>query len=190
MKNQRDDIKHQFYIWHVGKNIKKKLVKLAKKKGCHDLNEWIKSGANCNKDHTLLREKWVSILHHIRNKHRWEDATVHKKCEHPKLSKRDRLEKTWPKEGSPAYKALETVVKEKTLLNDLQHLTEFNHTGQLEVYHSSYNKYCPKRLHFGWNGMVARSELAILDHNSGTDCAQAKTADDKNRYKLSFSKVT
>ena len=198
MKNQRDDIKHQFDIWHVGKNVKKKLVKLAKKKGCHDLNEWIKSiinhfwwcCANCNKDHMLLREKWVSILHHIRNKHRWEDATVYKKCEHPKLSKRDRLEKPWLKEGSPAYKALETVVKEKTLLNYLQYLTEFNHTGQLEVYHSLFNKYCPKRLHFGWNGMVARSELAILDHNSGTDCAQAKTADDKNRYKLSFSKVT
>ena len=81
-------------------------------------------------------------------------------------------------------------MKEKTLLNDLQYLTEFNHTGQLEVYHSLYNKYCLERLHFGWNGMVARSELAILDHNSGTDCAQAKTADDKNRYKLSFSKVT
>ena len=89
-----------------------------------------------------------------------------------------------------SIQSTETVAKEKTLLNDLQYLTEFNHTGQLEVYHSLYNKYCLKRLHLGWNGMVARSELAILDHNSGTDCAQAKTADDKNRYKLSFSKVT
>ena len=107
VKNQRDNIKHQFNIWHVGKNIKKKLVRLAKRKGCHDLNEWIKSVinqfwwccANCNKDHTPLGEKWVSILYHIRDKHRWEDATVYKKCKHPKLSKRDRLEKPWLKEG-------------------------------------------------------------------------------------------
>ena len=33
MKKERADITHQFDIWHVGKNIKKKLVKKAKKKG-------------------------------------------------------------------------------------------------------------------------------------------------------------
>ena len=42
MKNNRNDIKHQFDIWHVGKNIKKKLAKKAK----NDLNKWIKSVIN------------------------------------------------------------------------------------------------------------------------------------------------
>ena len=34
-------ILHQFDVWLVGKNIKKKLVKLAKKKSFHSLNQWI-----------------------------------------------------------------------------------------------------------------------------------------------------
>ena len=85
------------------------------------------------------------------------------------------------------HMALQSVVKDRFLLNDLQFLTEFSHTGGLEVYHSLYNKYCPKHLHFGLDGMVARSELAIMDHNSGTECKQAKT---RNRHKLVFSKVS
>ena len=34
----------------------------------------------------------------------------------------------------------------KTLLCDLKYLVDFNHTGQLEVYHSLYLKYCPKKI--------------------------------------------
>ena len=198
MENNRNYIKHQFDIWHVGENIKKKLAKKAKKRACNDLNKWIKSVidhfwwccASCNNNPVLLREKWVSIRYHIKNKHRWEDATMYKECEHPPLEKKERRLKPWLKEGSPSFIALECVVKEKQLLSDLAYLTEFNHTGQFEIYHSLYNKYCPKRLHFGWNGMVARSELAILDHNSGTHFLHAKTLENKDRYKLSFSKVT
>ena len=93
------------------------------------------------------------------------------------------------REGSPAYTAYESVVKDKFLLSDLEYLTEFSHTGELEVYHSPYNKYSPKRLHFGLSGMIARSELAIMDHNSGADCEQAKTQGDKDRHKVTFSKV-
>ena len=66
----------------------------------------------------------------------------------------------------------------------------FSHTGNLEVYHSLYNKYCPKRLHFCYNGMIARSQLAVLDYNSGVGIGQAKTKDGELRYKQSFSKVT
>ena len=38
--------------------------------------------------------------------------------------------------------------------------------------------------------MVARTELAILDHNSGTESEQAKTKTGGERFKLTFSKVT
>ena len=43
------------------------------------------------------------------------------------------------------FLALEKIVKSQYLLGDLKHLTNFNHTGTLEVYHSVYNKYCPKQ---------------------------------------------
>ena len=198
LKKERPDIVHQFDIWHVGKNIKKKLAQKAKRKNCRELGDCIRSIINhfwwccatCNKDETLLIEKWLSILNHISNKHYWEDATVFKKCEHTAISKQEARKKKWLEVGSPPYLALESVVSNKYLLADLKFLVEFNHTGSLEVYHSLYNKYCPKRLHFSLPGMIARSELAVLDNNSGADCAQATTASNELRFKQCFSKVT
>jgi len=58
------------------------------------------------------------------------------------------------------------------------------------VYHSLYNKFCPKRLHFSYAGMIARSQLAVLDFNCGVELVQAKTREGKHRYKLQFSKIT
>ena len=37
-------------------------------------------------------------------------------------------------------------------------------------------KYCPKRHHFSYNGMQARTELAIIDHNNNVEREQATTA--------------
>ena len=198
MKNEKPEINHQFDIWHVGKNIKRKLSHAAKNKKCEDLNLWIKAIVNhfwwccasCDENVTELREKWLSILQHISNKHRWENAKIFKRCEHGKLSRRQVAERIWLNKGSPAYNALEKVVANKRLLSDLRYLTSFNHTGTLEVYHSLYNKYCPKRLHFSYKGMVARSQLAILDFNSGANRDQAVTNSGELRFKQSYSKVT
>ena len=146
--------------------------------------------ASCKGDVTELREKWFSILFHITNRHRWSGNKVYKKCEHAELSKRDQLIKKWLNEGSPAFKALENAVKDKYLVRDLKYLTDFNHTGNLEVYHSLYNKYCPKRLHFSYGGTIARSQLAVLDFNSGSVTTQAKTGSGELRYKQQYSKIT
>ena len=97
------------------------------------------------------------------------------RCEHRKLSKMERATKPFLKVHSAAYVALEKVVKDKYLLNDLKYLTMFSHTGTLEVYHSLYNTYCQKRLHFSYEDMIARSQLAVLDFNSGVGLCQAQT---------------
>ena len=34
--------------------------------------------------------------------------------------------------------------------------------------HSKILKYCPKRQHFSYKGMIARTQLAVLDHNHNT----------------------
>ena len=60
----------------------------------------------------------------------------------------------------------------------------------LEIYHSLYNKYCPKRLHFSYNGMIARPQLAVLDFNSGVGPQQAVIKAGNLRYKQQFSHVT
>ena len=198
MSKEQIDIKHQFDVWHVTKNIKKKIVKKAQKKDTRELNDWVKSVVNhfwwccatCHGNPKELREKWLSILCHVRDKHRWEGNEIFKKCAHEKLSKVERIERKFLEEGSPAYLALESVVTDKYLLSDLKYMTNFSHTGQLEVYHSLYTKYCPKRLHFSYPGMQARAQIAVLDYNSGVDSGHATTKSNDKRYKQVFSKVT
>lgn len=75
------------------------------------------------------------------------------------------------------------------LLRDLAHLTKFCHTGELESYHSMMLKYVPKRLHFSHGGMVARTQLAILDHNSNVGRQQATTEDGSLQFSLEFKKA-
>ncbi|XP_057308719.1 uncharacterized protein LOC130647027 [Hydractinia symbiolongicarpus] len=198
MREERKDIKHHFDVWHMGKNIKRKLVKCSKKTTAKDLLSWVKAVINhfwwcCasgNGNVVELREKWLSLLCHVKNKHKWESNKIYHKCEHSKLSKLEQRSKKWLMEGAPAYKALESVVRAKSLLRDLKYFVEFKHTGNLEVYHSLYNKYCPKRLHFSFAGMIARSQLAVLDFNAGAGSSHAQTSSGEHRYKQQYSRIT
>ena len=61
---------------------------------------------------------------------------------------KERSCKPFLKQSSQAYKALKSVVTNKSLLGALNYLKKFNHTETLEVYYSLYNKYSSKRLHF------------------------------------------
>ncbi|KAK3745443.1 hypothetical protein QZH41_005084 [Actinostola sp. cb2023] len=174
-------IDHQFDVWHLSKSVVKILNKKAKLKQCQDLSHWIQSASNhlwwsaatCNGDVQLLREKWVSVLHHVWNKDTWNDAEIFLQCAHPRLNRREVRRKCWLEPGSAAYVALEEVVLKPKLLKDLAKLTNFCHTGGLEVYHSMMLKYCPKRQHFSNKGMVARTQLAAIDNNHNTDRNQA-----------------
>lgn len=100
----------------------------------------------------VAREKWCSILHHITNLHEWHTCEVFHACEHPPLQDDEARKKKWMKAGSPSHKLLQTIVLDKKLLTALEKLTMFCHTGSLEVYHSVYNKYMPKRQHFSFDG--------------------------------------
>ena len=198
LRKERKNITHQFDIWHVSKNLKKKLTKVAKKKCCAELHCWIKSIINhfwwccatCNGDVTVLREKWLSILNHIKNVHEWEGNEIFHECGHSELTLYQMKTKPWLKESSFAYAAVQRIAADKNLLSDLKHLTNFSHTGTLEVYHSLYNKYSPKRLHFSYAGMIARAQLAVLDFNSGVGLDQARNKKGNLRYKHQTSKIT
>lgn len=196
LRTEKEDIVHQFDVWHVSKNIKKKLALLAKKKTCKELLNWVKSVVNhfwwacatSKGDPVMLKEKWLSLLNHVQNEHSWPGNSKYHQCAHPPLSDEESSSKKWLTYGSPAYHALETVVREKALLKDLPYLREFRHTGQLEVYHSLINKYCPKRLHFSYPVMVARTQLAALDQNSGSGTEHAHTKKGDLRFKIVFPK--
>ena len=189
-------VEHQVDVWHLCKNIMSKLAKKQRKGGARNCPPWIKSVTNhlwwsamtCEGNTELLREKWISILHHVVDKHSWDSSVLYNCGPQDPISATARRKTKWLKEGSPAHEALKQVVVEKRLLNNLDLLSKFNHTGALEVYHSLYNKYMPKRQHFGYKGMVGRSQLAALDHNSGTGREQTVSSSDVRRYRYVYPK--
>ncbi|RMX42713.1 hypothetical protein pdam_00025733, partial [Pocillopora damicornis] len=93
------------------------------------------------------------------------------------------------KPGSSAHNALKEVVFDKNLLQDIQQLTLSCHTGNLEMYHSVQTKYAPKRQHFSCNGMVARTQLAAIDHNANTGRQQATVSRGANQGELQYQVV-
>ncbi|XP_028414363.1 uncharacterized protein LOC114537519 [Dendronephthya gigantea] len=199
MRTNYSKIEHQYDVWHLSKWVTKKLTKKAKKKGCEELLPWIQSVSNhlwwcaatCDKNANILREKWLSLLQHITGKHSWrlsKEIKLIKKCGHPRLTAKDQKSIIWLKNGSLAHVALEEVVTNKKLLKDICKLTEFRRTGELESYHSVMTKYVPKREHFCYNGMIARTQLAVLDHNANVDRSQAEVmkgqSKGEKRYKV------
>ena len=126
------------------------------------------------------------MLIYIRSAHSWKDNKLFHKCEHGQVDK----ERKWLETDSPSFLALKNVVENKKILADIKHLSKFCHTGNLEVFHSVLDKYFPKRLHFTLEGMIARTQLAVLDYNCGSNNTQATTKDGERRYKYIFSKMT
>ena len=107
----------------------------------------------------LIREEWLSMLYHIRGIHSWLINKLFHKCEHGQLDR----ERKWLKTDSPSFLALKNVVENKKILADIKYLSKFCHAGNLEVFDSVLNKFCPKRLHFTLEGMIARTQSAVLD---------------------------
>ena len=188
-KNDKDTI-HQFDIWHFCKSIKKNLAAVAKKL-CQALNGWIKSiishlwwtVSTCNGDETLVREKWCSILFHIQNKHKWSSCSKFHKCVHPRITKSKTRKKLWLNPTSDTFNCPgQTCLRRFELPNQV-----FSHWNPTDF---SCVKWIPKSQHFSHLGMVTRSQLAVMDFNSGSDLPQAKTKGGQGKYNLGYSKIT
>ena len=120
-----------------------------------------------------------------KNKDTWEGHLKFKKCQHPVLTKEEKWKKAWLEEDSKMYAALVAVVKRKSLLNNLaftQVILKYSICCAIST--------ILKRLHFSYYKMIARSQLAILDYNSGIGLKLAQTKDGWDCFKLTYSKVT
>ncbi|XP_076128204.1 uncharacterized protein LOC143109377 [Alosa pseudoharengus] len=198
MRESYGNIRHEYDPWHVNKSLKKKLVSVSNKKNYRELRPWLRSISNhlywaCNSSHGDEQEcvrRWTSVLHHIRGIHRWEENGREYQCAHPPLSEEDQEKKKWLEHDSPAFRALTELVEEKNLLRDLRQMALFKHTGSLEVFHNVTLKYAPKRLHFTYDSMRARTELAIIDHNINIGREQKTTLEGKPQYKYMYTKTT
>ena len=71
----------------------------------------------------------------------------------------------------------------------MAHLTQFSHTGVLEVYHSLFNKWAPKSTHLSYKSMVAQSQLATIDFNQSQNLEQVKNKDGIKCDNVCFSKM-
>ena len=139
--------------------------------------------STCEGNYLLLKEKWLSHLFHITNVHNWDGYQSFHTCGHTNDYSYD---KQWLSPSSAAYIELKKIATNDTFIKDLKHLTEFKHSGNIEVFNSLLLKYLPKRIHFSMKGMIARTEIAILDFNSGASCEQAETKSGKKRFKLQY----
>ncbi|KAM4029897.1 uncharacterized protein ACNLHF_022173 [Anomaloglossus baeobatrachus] len=173
MRQEYANINHQFDIWHYAKSIKKKLNKASHFTLCKEITPWIDKIAlhfwwsikTCDNNVDLLKEKWLSCLHHITNQHQWE-GTLYQQCTHGPLFEDSESEKIlWLKQETPPFTKIENIVSSPQVLKDLPHLVHNCHTGALENFHSLALKYRTKRIHFGIDSMEARTKLAALTHN-------------------------
>ena len=196
MSKEYSSTDHQFDVWHLSNNIKKKLMQRAKAKGCEDLGLWIKAicnhlwwcSSNCNGNKDWLEECWKSVVHHVVNEHSFTGEHI-TQCPHEPLEPEVARKKKWLKKGSKAHNALKEVVLDKRLTKDIRHLSEFCHTGSLEVYHSLMTKYVPKRQEFDYDQMNARTALAVIDHNMSRDRIQLTNRKGEKMFKIVCTKA-
>ncbi|CAH2293082.1 Hypothetical predicted protein [Pelobates cultripes] len=180
MRERYKAINHQFDIWHYCRSIRLKLSTICRQAMYKELVPWQNSIINhmwaaCSYSKgnpILLKEKWLSVMHHIINEHEWDSATLFKKCQHAEYDQ-TLEQKSWLKKNGVAYSKLRSFVTDSKLEKDFPHLVHFCHTGSLEVFHSLVLKYRPKRVHFTMDGMVARTQLAVLAHNANVGREQA-----------------
>ena len=98
MQKHYPSVAHQYDIWHVSKGVSTKLAKQGKQKACQSLLPWIPSICNhlwwcasfCHGNREILKEKWMSILHHISDVHTWASANHFLECAHRQLSEKDK----------------------------------------------------------------------------------------------------
>ncbi|XP_063909811.1 uncharacterized protein LOC135127297 [Zophobas morio] len=170
LRTKYSELNHQFDVWHMAKNLAKKIKTVEKKAPL--LAAWKSSIVNhlwwaaqtCGGDPDLLIEKFLSVLHHICNIHSWEGNRF-TACQHEPIAEEDAIDVAWLSPKSNDFTMLKSIVDNKQFLCDLRHVNLYCHTGALESYHNERLKYLPKRSHFSYDGMVLRGMLAILDHN-------------------------
>ncbi|KAG8543191.1 hypothetical protein GDO81_002715 [Engystomops pustulosus] len=187
---------HQYDIWQLSKLIGSKMVKVSRKKDCEELAKWVSaardhlwwSAGTCNEERSLLTEKWDSILFHLINEHAWEGSESYSSCSHEPVITSAFGPKKWLEKGSTVHNEVKEVVLNRNLKKDLQHLSYFSYTREMEVFRSAVRKYRPKTAHLVTNGITARTQLAALYHNHNVHRVQEQVRMAAEEYSLGITR--
>ncbi|KAG9475535.1 uncharacterized protein [Eleutherodactylus coqui] len=174
------NIRHRLDLWHLSKSIGNEVLMAAKHKDCEILYHWVEtirnhiwwSSRTCSKNPDLLIQKWKSVIQHVSNVHEWDGDSDCKACPHPPLPEDVVNSTNWLQKDSAAYEQLKKIVENTSLLRDFKQLSSCP-MGELEIYHGTCLKYCPKTSYFFMDSMVARAQLAALDHNRNVHTVKA-----------------
>ncbi|KAK2564383.1 hypothetical protein P5673_011809, partial [Acropora cervicornis] len=143
------NIDHQFDPWHISKYVT-------------IVNQLWWCAESCGNDPEVLKEKWLSAIHHTTNRHEWPRNRHFHKCEYNRLSTDQQRKKKWLKPRSAFHTALVNIVNDKLLLKDIVHLTKFvQQPWKLS-----------SKADFIHDVMTAGTMLAALDHNFNANRTQ------------------
>ncbi|CAN2388471.1 hypothetical protein PRIEUP_LOCUS16417 [Pristimantis euphronides] len=181
IKEEFSSIVHQVDAWRLAKTVGNKIARASRKKNCSQLSSWVSPvkshlwwcARTCDEKPDVLVQKWNSLLHHVVNTHSWETENGYVHCQHDHIPDAVSQRRKWLNKGGKAHKSLKTIVLNKKLQQNLRHVSHFSNSTELEVYHGATSKYLPKRDTFFVEDLVARTQLAILDHNNNVKHVQA-----------------
>lgn len=132
--------------------------------------------ATCDGDGKALVERFTSLIHHTCNRHSFPMNTIYKECEHEKLSEEAKRKKQWLVMGSSAHDQLRKIIAQDGFVKDLEKVCDQISTTLLEVFHSVKIRYLPKSIFYGYEKMIAGTQLAALDHNNNVGRDQVKNS--------------
>ncbi|XP_060085277.1 uncharacterized protein LOC132564656 [Ylistrum balloti] len=176
MRTSYPEIKHSHDIWHVAKNLGKRITKAGQKKGCKDLLRWAKHIVNhfwyaCREATGYMRfiNIWGQVRHHACNEHEWilSEGEGPAECSHGDLEK-DANRPDWLPKESLAAKAINEIVLDKRLRNSYGYIENFRMTAEIEVFNNLILMYCAKRFEYSPASIQAITDEA-LDNNCHID---------------------
>ncbi|XP_056413509.1 uncharacterized protein LOC130356268 [Hyla sarda] len=181
IREEFPNIIHQIDARHLVKSVGHKVARASRKKNCSELCAWvspIKShlwwcASTCEEKPEVLVQKWNSLLYHVVNTHSWQAGRGYEHCQHDHIPEAVCKCRKWLSKGGKAYASLKTIVLNKKLQQDLRHVSNFCNSAELEVYHGAMSKFRPKSDPFFIEDLVARTQLAMLDHNNNVYRVQA-----------------
>lgn len=126
----------------------------------------------CNGNGKELAERFLSIIHHVFNRHKLSGNKFYHSCAHKPYDQSVVRMKLWMKMGSPPHEGLRKVIFQPQLVKDLEKMNKKIYTTYLEVFHSVKIRYLSKSVFYNMEKMIAGTQLAALDHNHNVNREQ------------------